>query len=283
MTVVLPLAVLIVLSAILSIYSKKTLNNGIHPLVLLTFSSILVGLFLLPIIYIWAEQIQNIRIIFLIAIASGFHFLAALLINKSIQLSELSFITAFTSFTSIFGLLFSIILFKDYPTFAGLLGVLIIVSGAFLIHGPERNIQNIKPIFFRIIGSMFIALSAAVIKISFKDLNYIISTGLLWVFLALFSAPVLICFVKNNKKHREILVKNLNLLILVSFLAISVSVLTIYLFGKTNIGYVYAFLQLSIIFTILLSKKMLNEIKYARRIIPAIVMILGMIIIYYLG
>lgn len=281
MALLLPSAILVVLSTIISIYTKKTINKGIHPLVLLTFSSILVGLFLLPLFY--TVPIPHIKIILIISLASISHFFAALLINKSLQISELSFITSFTSLAPIFGLFFAIIFFNDYPTFAGLIGVFIIVIGALALYKTENNLYSAKPIFFRIAGAMFIALSASIIKISLRNINYLTSTILFWFFLALFSTPILMFFIQHNKKHITAIKRNIVLLIVVSVLAVAISILTIYLYSKLRIGYVFAFLQLAIILQIILSKKMLGESRYSRRIIPAVIMILGMIMIFYWG
>jgi len=280
MTLFFPIVSLIVLSSATSLYTKRVLNK-VHPLILLTFSGIFFGLF--SCFFLFTEPILNIKIVELLIFASSLHFLGALLINKSIQISELSFITSFTSFASIFGIIFSIAFSGDYPTLAGLVGVLLIMFGTFALYKTENNPNCIKPILFRIAGIIFISLAAVVLKMTFQSIGYFMSTLFFWLFLGLLSVPTLAIFVWNKNAYRKTIKENFALLVVVSVFAISVSALTIYLFNKTNVGYVFAFSQLSIILTIVLSGNMLNEKKYSTRIIPAIIMIPGMIVIYYLG
>lgn len=271
---------LIFSSSLLSIYSKKVLNAGLSPVLLLVLSAIAGGIFFLPSVII--RPVGLTYVLFLLLLAALLRFLATVNLNVSIKLAEVSFISPFASFSSVFGIVFGIIFLEDHPSIYGLLGVALIIVGSLLLYKGER-VNNLKAVTLRLIGVMLIALSAILLRRVLQETDFIVSTAYLWVFLGALSTPVLLFTKKKDPGQRQAITRTQPVLIIVFILAITVSLLEIFLFSVMQVGYVFAFLQAGLLVKMFLAGRMLYEKGFVRRFFPAVLVISGAILIFYLG
>ncbi len=279
MAVLMLLIILIILNSVLSIYTKKILNKGIHPLLLLSISGISIGIISMPFIYS-RFSLPALLISFLL-LAALLRVLAAWNLNISTKLSEVSFITPFSTFASIFGIIFGAILLRDYPTVYGVFGIALLFIGSFLLFRLEKPFPY-KAVGYKILGTLFIALSAIALRHTLKFTDFISSTMFLWFFLGLLSIPIAF-FMLKRAPHRKAVKRTKSLMVIIIILALVVSLLQIYLFSQLQVGYVFGFLQVGLLLNVALAGKFLNEKNFTRRILPTIFMVLGVVLIYYLG
>lgn len=96
--------------------------------------------FLIPAFLIFGSfpQINN-NIWLPLAISGLLNLIATILYMKAVKLSDLSLVAPLITFTPLFLLITSPLILGEFPDWLGLLGVLLIVAGAYLLNIKERN------------------------------------------------------------------------------------------------------------------------------------------------
>lgn len=278
---ILAIAGFVISSSLLSIYSKKVLNDKIPPSLLLYISATVGGLLFLPLVAL--SPLPPNHIIFALISAAILRFFAALLLNSSIKLAEVSFIAPFSSFHSVFGILFGALFLSEYPTFISLVGIMLVVIASFLLYESDKKERrvNAKAIILKFTGMALIVLSAIILRNVLWEIDFAISVAYMWIILGAMSLPFLCyTYVKNPLLIKFTQATKLNLIILMIF-ALSVALLEIFLFSKIQVGSVFAYTQVGLLITVILAGKLLNEKKIFKRM-PAIVLsIVGAALIFF--
>ena len=275
------IAGLVISSSLLSIYSKKVLNGGIPPTLLLYISATIGGLLFLPLAVL--SPLPPSNTVFTLILAAILRFFAALLLNYSIKLTEVSFIAPFSSFHSVFGILFGILFLSEYPTFSAIIGILLIIISSFFLYRfdvKERHV-NAKAIILKLVGIALIVLSAVILRSVLLGIGFAISVAYMWIILGVMSLPFLIHIYFRNPAVVNIVKESKSNLIVLIIFALSVSLLEIFLFSKIQVGYVFAYTQVGLLMTVILADKLLGEKRAFKRIPTIILSIVGAAFIFF--
>ena len=130
-------------------------------------------------------------------------FLAQILMVKSLKMSNLSVSVPMLSFTPVFLLLTSYLMLNEFPTFAGLLGVLLVVAGSYVLNiselkqgylEPIKSIFRNKGVFYMIIAAFLYSLCANLGKIGVNLSN---AAYYMFMFYLIYSILLFIVFFRH--------------------------------------------------------------------------------------
>ena len=204
---------------------------------------------------------------------------------KALHGGDLSVLGPVNAYKSVVGLVVAIFLLKELPSFWGILGVVLIVYGSYFVLDTLEEkftwaILKRNDIRFRIIAMVLTAIEAVLIKkiIQYSSPNI---AFLMWCwFGAFFSFALLLVYrVQINKELRQVnsshFLKYLYLIICIGIMQLT----TNYVFDNMPVGYALSLFQLSTIVSILLGHTLFQEKNIGRKLIGAVVMIAGSVII----
>ncbi|MDM7202834.1 MAG: DMT family transporter [Thermodesulfobacteriaceae bacterium] len=220
------------------------------------------------------------------AILLGLEILATLFYMRAIEISALSKSLPFLSFTPIFIVFTGYILLGERITIVGLLGIILIITGAYLI-----NLQKIREGFlapFRGIweerGSLFILVTAFIYGITsvlgkrgiiMSDPLYF--AGFYFSVLSFFT-PLVLKMVYRIKIW-EVVSKNLKGLVLVGGTQALMCVSHMIALSLVETAYMIALKRTSILFAVVLGGLIFKEQQIPLRFSAAFIMFLGILII----
>ena len=260
----------IVSNSYLNVFQKVLTDKGNKPSVvnLYTYLGLTVlSIFLIPFITISfsVDLILNVTCMGILG-ALGNYF-----IIKALSVGELSSLAPVNSYKPVVALIIAFFYLKEVPSFFAVFGILLIISGTYIIH---KNLGNNRlAIFYRALALIFSGTEAVFIK-KIILLTNIPTSFMLWAVSGLIFSLVFFISSKNYKKPADI--KYLLLLILsVAMMQYS----TNYVFSKINVSYALALFQLSTLLSVFLGVNIFKEGGLKRKIIASFIMILGAVAI----
>ncbi len=208
---------------------------------------------------------------------------------KALQIGDLSVLGPINSYKSVIGIVVGIFLLSEVPDFWGLLGVGLIIYGSYYVLDTTEERFSWKlfkrpEIQFRILAMVLTATEAVFVK----KVIIASSTSLAFfswcIFGAFFSFIVLFFYRINIKKE---FVQTLKIRHLYKFLFLILCIGTMqfttnYAFDKMPVGYALSLFQLSIIMSIIFGYKFFKEKHILRKIVGALIMIVGSLLIILL-
>ena len=226
---------------------------------------------------------------FFMMLSIGLDVIAFLCSIKGIQLSDLSLIVPLSSFLPVFTIIFNAILFRDLPTPIKLLGIILIVTGVYVL-----NLKDIKKGFFRPIQDVIFDRGAqlfffanfiwaltpifqqkAVLATSPHSpafIGVVNSIGILVVLLV-------IAFAKKQKFSATTIKKYSLVFLLLGVLGAASQYAAFKAFSLTNVAYPNAVFKLSTLFTVIIGGILLKERNVKTRIVATIIMLSGVILL----
>lgn len=212
-------------------------------------------------------------------------FIAQMLMIKSLEVSNLSISIPMLSFTPIFLLLTSYLMLNEFPTLAGLLGVLFVVAGSYILNINELKRSYLEPIksmfrnkgvFYMIIVAFLYSLCANLGKIGVNLSN---AAYYMFMFYLIYSILLFIIFFKNIKSNLTVLRKNLNYFALSGF-STAVSEIVIAMAYKLSIvPYLISLKRTSVLFSVLIGIFIFKEKNFKAAIIGSLIMLAGVLLI----
>lgn len=198
---------------------------------------------------------------------------------KALEKGELSVLGPINAYKSVIGLIGGIVLLKEIPSPAGILGIILIIYGSYLVFDTvdekfSPSLFKRKDIQYRFYALFLTAIEAVFIK------KVILASGILascistCVFGAVFS--FLILKLRKIKLHK-IQAKDSSYYFLTAICFGLVMITTAYTFAKINVGYALSLFQLSILLNVFLGYKIFNEKHLLKKSAGAIIVILGSI------
>lgn len=219
------------------------------------------------------------------AIVGGLGALGNAYLIKSLENGDLSVLGPINSYKAIVGLIFGVFLLRELPTFAGILGMLLIVVGSYFVLDTLKErfsfalLKN-KEIRYRFLALFFSALEAIFIK-KVIILSSVFVAFVSWcVFGALFSF-LLLNFRHISLKQEYGFLRQGNLksiLFLVGFVAI-MQYTTNFVFSRINVAYALSLFQLSALLSVVLGYKIFKEKHIKKKLVGSVIMIAGAILI----
>lgn len=220
-----------------------------------------------------------------LVVGAGLNILAALLYMEAIRASDLSLSVPLVTFTPLFLLVTSPLLLREIPDLSGIFGVLLIVSGAYLLNiaklhdGPAAPLHALfkeRGARLMLLVALIWSLTANIDKIGLQN-----SSPLLWATainaaIALGMLPLVLLRLRRPQVSRQWPWRWLLLVGLCGGLTTLCQMLAISL---TQVPYVIAVKRLSILFTTLYGLLLLREKGLRERLTGTLVMLAGVIVL----
>ncbi len=245
--------------------------------------------FAIPVLWIFAfiDGIPEVNegILWVYVFALPLELIALLLYIKALSISPLSLTTPFLSFTPAFLLITSPIILGEHPARIGMIGVLLIVMGAYVL-----NLSSIKKGFLypfrRIIkekGSLMMLIVAFIYSITanFGKMGVLYSSPTFFAASYFSLLGIIFFFLMVKKKElRSIIRKELMIIGVLSAIMITFHMIALKLI---YVSYMISIKRSSLLFGIVFGVVLLNEKGLKEKIAGGLLMIAGMIIISFLG
>jgi len=203
--------------------------------------------------------------------------LSSVCLIKALEIGEMSILGPINSYKCVIGLIFAWIFLKEVPNIAGILGMITIIIGSWLIfettkEGFSFSLFKRKDIILRFLALFFSGTEAVVLK-KIIIMSSPMESFILWCFLGCIFSFILM-YLLGRKFHK--LSKNDEIGCLGIALSLGVMQLsTNVVFGGMNVGYALALFQLSSIVAVIFGYKMFGEKQFIKKIFAAIIMIIG--------
>lgn len=204
---------------------------------------------------------------------------------KALEKGDLSVLGPINAYKSVVGMLAGFILLRELPGYWGLLGIVLIIAGSYIVldspaEPVSRAIFQKKEIQYRLLALILTGIEAVFIKRVMQESSELLAFASWSIFGALFSWILLLVFKTYDKSeirpwNKAALLK----LLLLVFSIGAMQLTTIYTLGQIPVGYALALFQLSIIVTVFLGHRIFNEGNLKRKLIGSLVMIAGSLLI----
>ncbi len=240
--------------------------------------------FLLPLLFFISIPSLDSSFWYALFIGGSLNAITTILYMKAIKISPLSLTTPMLTFTPLFLLLTSPLIVGEFPDASGIIGICLIVLGAYLLSIKEIRKGILSP-FKALVkekGSMLMLLVAFVwsITANIDKIGVVHSSPIFWVisiniFLAIVLSPIML--LKSSGRNRiPTSVRGLIPVGLFSALALIFQMTAIKL---TLVAYVIAIKRMSAIFSSLYGFFVFKETRMKERLIGVIIMVLGVLFI----
>lgn len=272
-----------------NVFQKKLTEQNNHPLLvnLLTFS-ILGILCIVPALQQDWGQVSYLSWYYGViagifgAVGNGF-------LVKTLQGGDLSILGPINSYKSVVGILIGIVFLHEIPSIWGIIGIALIIYGSYFVLDTMKerfswSLLKNKEIQYRIWAMILTAIEAVFIKKVILYSSTIVSF-IFWCWFGAFFSFVLLFFFKV-RLIKEIKQVKLHHLLTYGFLVLSIGTMqytTNYVFSHMNVGYALALFQLSTIISIFLGYRIFKEQNIKKKLLGAVIMIAGSVVIILLN
>jgi drug/metabolite transporter (DMT)-like permease len=209
---------------------------------------------------------------------------AALLYFKALKLTDLSLSIPMISFTPLFLIFTSYIQLGESPTFYGLVGIVFIVSGSYVLNtavdspgllDPFKKMMSEKGIYYILIVAFLFSLSSNFDKLVVINSDPLFGSS--FVYFLLGSSFLFLALAKNIdlSSLKENLAKTLLIGLILSLMAVSInSALKLQI-----VPYVISLKRLNILFSVAYGALLFKEKEINRRSAGALIMVVGFFLI----
>jgi uncharacterized membrane protein len=283
---------LVITSALIHAFWNMLVKKGLDPLSFLwwalTLSLVIFSFFFFLLGYQSVSfPSRGFIFIFFSALLHAIYFTSLGLIYDR---GDLSLVYPIARSAPIFVLIWAIWFLGESPSLSGILGILIVVFGAYVIGFPTFSVNLfIRPITLLKDRSYQLAWLTALIT-SFYSVNDKVGVHYVPPFVYLFFANILMCFIvtpivvmrKRGIFFRE-WAKNKTLIMLGSIMIPASYLLTLYAMRISRVSYIVAVRHVSVVFAVLLGSLILKEKHGKVRFLASLCIFAGVLLIGYLG
>lgn len=262
---------------------KKLSNLNVY--VKLTFLNLVILPFLI-FGFLFYEISKPSLIFYIITIIYVIVFLFAMfLMIKSLETSDLSLSIPMLSFTPVFLLLTSYIFLKEFPNFVGLIGVLTVVTGSYVLNiasikygyfEPLKSIFKNKGIFSMFIVAFLFSITANLSKIGIKLSN---PAYFMFVHYLLASIFLVILFFKRLVHNKKQIRRNSKYFIIYGIAAAFSELFAATALVFTIVPYVISLKRTSVIFSVIIGALFFKEKNFNGKLIGTAIMFAGAVFI----
>ena len=272
------------LQSVKDVYNKTQLKNFDEYIIAcsLTFFT---SIFLSPLLFlIDIPQLGN-NFWLALSVSGCLNAISYTIYLRAIKISDLSIIAPITTFTPLFLLITSPLIVGEFPQPLGIIGVLLIVVGSYLLNIKEKQKGYLAP--FRAIitdkGSRLALLVAFIWSISgnFDKVGVQNSSPIFWAISVFFTISILLLPIVLYKSHQHLYklkTGGWKLVIygMINSVAMGCQMIAINL---TFVAYVISVKRTSALFSVLLGKIILKEKGIKERLLGAAIMVSGVFLI----
>lgn len=264
-----------------NVFQKKLTEQQNHPL-LVNFLTFFI-LSILCIVPAWRqdwEQVSELSWYYGI-IAGVFGAIGNGFLVKALQGGDLSILGPINSYKSVVGILVGIVFLHEIPNIWGIAGIILIIYGSYFVLDTMqerfswRLLKN-KDIQYRIAAMVLTAIEAIFIKKVILYSSTMVSFFFWCWFGAFFSFILLFVFkVRFLKELKQIKFHHLPAYGCLVLCIGTMQYTTNYVFSHMNVGYALALFQLSTLVSIILGYRIFKEQNIKKKLLGAIIMVIG--------
>ena len=232
-------------------------------------------------------KIPKVSAMFYLVILSNIiiFFLAQVLMIKSLEMSNLSVSIPMLSFSPVFLLFTSYIMLNEFPKFAGLLGVLLVVAGSYILNvgeikkgylKPIKSIFKNKGVFYMLVVAFLFSISANLGKMGIRLSN---PAFYMFMFYLIYSLLLIIAFFNKIKHNLNALRKNFKYFALSGFSTAASEILAGVALTSSIVPYIISLKRTSILFSVLIGIFIFKEKHFKEAIIGSAIMFIGVLMI----
>lgn len=266
------------------VFSKKGLRN-LDEYILAWSLRFFALPFLIPLLFF--IKIPPLGNLFWIALltSGSLNVIATILYMKAIRYSDLSITVPMVTFTPLFLLVSSPVIVGEFPSFLGLIGILLIVLGSYTLNIKQKHEGYLMPLkaLLKEIGPKLMLLVAFIWSITsnFDKIGVLNSSSIFWViavniFLTLAMLPIMLYKSRGSIHRIRINYKALFPVGLFNALALIFQMTAISL---TLVAYVISIKRTSAIMSVLFGHLVFKEKGVRERLAGAAIMVAGVILI----
>ncbi len=270
-----------------SLLGKKSSNKNLD-IDLIGWSQWFFALFLLvPIMFLMGIKKPDTYFWFIVLINAVLNALATMLFWRAISKSDLSLILPIISLTPLFLLVTSPIITHEFPSFIGVIGIIVTVIGAYVVNLSKKTIGFWEPLkcIWSNIGSR-LALLVSIIwsitsnldKVAINHSSPMVYITIIHVLIALLFLPILV-----RKKQIKNIFQNTSQLVLVGFTSGGSLALQAYAYLGAIVPYVLSLKRISVLFGVLWGGLIFKERQFKERFFGSFIMLFGIILILIFG
>lgn len=269
--------------SIRSLISKKT-SEKVDPLVIAWSNYVFPFFCFFPGIFL-IELKFSTQFWVAVSITAIINLTATIFYNKALAYGDISSVMPMLSFTPLFLLLTSPILIGEFPNIYGLIGIVLIVSGSYLLNLKAAHKGFLEPLksLIQNRGTRYMLFVAFIWSISANFDKISINSSSLFqhlIFINIIVFTLLTSLVGLKKKfNKKNLLENKKPLILISALAVGSFIFHMAALSLTLVAYVIALKRLSGLLSVFLGFYFFKESEIKSRLLGAIIMFAGVIFI----
>ena len=271
--------------AMKGILSKISLDKNIDEYVLAWFLRFSTFLFALPVLFFIKIPTIGNQFWMALLISAGLNILATIYYMKALKHSDISLSYPLISFTPLFLLITSPIIVGEFPSSYGLIGILIIVFGAYFMNISHLHKGLFAPLKYLLKEkgpkSMLIVAFLYSIISNYDKIGILNSSPVFWVisnnfFIALGLFPIMLLKSRNIKKQ---IIPNLRALVPIGMSSALLLICQMTAIKLTLVVYVISVKRTSAIMSIIMGCLFLKEKNIKERLFGAAIMLIGVILI----
>ncbi|MEL6463041.1 MAG: EamA family transporter [Cyanobacteria bacterium J06621_15] len=272
------------LESVKDVFNKKTISQ-IDEYILVFSFNLLTAIISLPLLFFNEIPTFGNNYLYALIAIGFFNTIAFLLFFKAIKASDLSIVAPITTLSPIFLLITSPLLVGEFPNFIGILGIFIIVIGAYVLKFQDKTSGYLAPFksLFKETGSRLMfgvvliwSITANVDKIGVQNSSPILWTITAHLSVAVFILPIVFWKSKINIQNIKSNFRNLILIGFINTLAILCQMSALQL---ALVSFVIAVKRTSALFNVLWGWLIFKEQGIKERVTGSIIMILGVVVI----
>ncbi|WP_420149641.1 EamA family transporter [Spirosoma sp.] len=281
----------IVANPLTNVFQKQLTERSADPLFII---SITYGFLTLACLAMWPQlQVSGLPVVFwqCMLITGLLSMLGNVFLVKALRIGNLSVLGPINAYKSVAGLIIGIFLLNEIPGWWGLIGVLLIIGGSYVVLSDKQQRNNFSWAVFRRpeVKLRLLALVFSAVDGAFLKKAILLSTpGLAFFYWCLFGFVftfIWIMFVMRKQWRTQ-----MNLLVthkftfVALFAAVGINQMASNIaLAHIPVGYALALFQTSALISVLFGYQFFNEQGIVRKLIGAGIMVTGAILITILG
>lgn len=274
-------------SAGISIFSKISLKD-IDEYMTSWLFRVVTTLLMVPLVIVSGMPSLSKQFWHALLVGGSLNTLTTLLYMKSLKYADVSLATPLLTFTPLFLLVTSPIIMGEYPSPAGVIGVIMIVVGAYVLNLNDARQGLLKPLKLLVEnrGARYMLLVAFIWSITsnYDKIGALASSTLFWIFgMNAYCSLLLTPLILKNKVFKSMSIENIKPALMAGTMHAFMSVFQIAAVTMALVAYVIAIKRMNAIISVMLAKLLLEEREIKYRIAGAAFMVAGAVLISIFG
>ena len=266
------------------IFSKKSLKNIDEYIVAWALRFFALP-FLLPLLFFIKIPVLGDQFWLALLIGGSVNVITTILYMKAIKLSDLSITVPMVTFTPLFLLITSPLILGEFPGISGIIGILLIVAGAYLLNinkrfqgyfAPFKALLREKGPRLMLVVAFIWSITANIDKIGLLNSSPIFWVIAVDVFITLCMFPIM--FYKSREQVRQIPI-NLHVLLPIGLFGSLTLICQMTAINLTLVAYVISIKRTSAIMSVLFGYLIFKEEDIKERLLGVTIMVLGVLFI----